>query len=157
MTFVYQNLGLYDGNHKFKIFLINWRLRKMPCLITICSKEKSDAPGEIPAVERYLSPRIAAVYERSRRDDVPMLIFSGKFGLIDPENPIPFYNHLLQAEEVNGYIAPTAEVLRKRDITAVTFVAQPREEAGWENYYRVIEQACEKAGVELTVEGYSEE
>jgi hypothetical protein len=124
----------------------------MHYLITICSKEKSSAPDEIPAVERYQSPRIASVYERSCREGVPMLIFSGKYGLIDPQTPIPYYNHLLQAEEIEGFVAPTAEVLSARGIISVTFVARPREEAGWENYYRVIERACEKAGVELSVE-----
>lgn len=129
----------------------------MHYLITICSKEKSRTPGEIPAVKRYLNTRIADVHERSRREGIPMLIFSGKYGLIDPETPIPYYDHLLEAEEVEGFVAPTAEVLSERGITTVTFVAQPREEAGWENYYRVIEQACGIAGVELVVEGYSEE
>jgi hypothetical protein len=127
----------------------------MHCLITICSKEKNNTPGEIPAVERYLSSRIASVYERSRREGVPMLIFSGRYGLIDPQTPIPYYDHLLQAEEVEGFVAPTAEVLSAQGVTAVTFVARPREEAGWENYYRVIERACAQADISLKVEIYS--
>lgn len=126
-------------------------------LITICSKEKSPSPGEVPALERYQSARIASVHERSRRENIPMLIFSGNYGLIEPETPLPYYDHLLQADEVHGFVGPTAEILKTRGITTVTFVARPRAEAGWENYYQVIERACGQAGVSLRIEIYSTE
>ncbi len=129
----------------------------MHCLITICSKEKSSSPGEVPALERYQSARIASVHERSRRENTPMLIFSGKYGLIEPETRIPYYDHLLQADEVHGFVGPTAEILKTRGITTVTFAARPREEAGWKNYYQVIERACVQAGASLEIEIYPTE
>ena len=81
-----------------------------------------------------------------------MLIFSGKYGLIGPETPIPNYDHLLQADEIDRFVEPTAEILSEHGITSVIFVAEPREINGWENYYRVLERACARAGVSLNFE-----
>lgn len=81
-----------------------------------------------------------------------MLIFSGKYGLIEPGTRIPYYDHLLEAEEVESFVGATVEILKVRGVSAVTFIARPRDEAGWENYYQVIERACAQVGVSLKVE-----
>lgn len=78
-----------------------------------------------------------------------MLILSGKFGLISPTQPIPWYDHALQMEEVPGLVPKLVEKPRKLEVTKVSFYARPREMPGWAPYHAALEQACREAGVEL--------
>lgn len=72
----------------------------MTALCTYCSYSKRRDPELIPAIRRYKSERIERVHTAASSLKLPFLILSGKFGLIQPEKCIPFYDHLLKPEEV---------------------------------------------------------
>jgi len=61
-------------------------------VITICCREKDNRPEPLAAVERYRSERIQSLHRLSRQAGLPFLILSGRFGLIEPDAPIPYYD-----------------------------------------------------------------
>lgn len=62
---------------------------------TYCSARKRPDAGLLPAIERYESERIRAVYDAAQRLGVRFAILSGQFGLIGAEHPTPDYDRLL--------------------------------------------------------------
>jgi hypothetical protein len=113
-------------------------------LITTCCKEKYDAPGKIPAIRRYQSERIHRVYAESRRRGLPMRILSGKFGLLSPEDPIPWYDHPLQMSEAAALAPRLADSLAAENAAGVYFIARPAETPGWAPYHTALTRACQK-------------
>jgi dipeptidyl aminopeptidase/acylaminoacyl peptidase len=85
-----------------------------PCYVAFCSAEKRQDEGDLPAIERYTASRIHDVYHWARRDGVDFCIFSGQFGLLCPSDPIPWYDHPLQMDEVSEMAAQVAEQIRER-------------------------------------------
>ena len=125
----------------------------MEFLCTICCAEKRRDPQALAARERYLSPRIAQIMAESETTGRPLIILSGKFGLIDADEPIPWYDELLERSSVAALVPVVAEQLRKREATRLLFVARQRTAPGWGPYFDLIEQACEQAGVVLSCRG----
>ncbi len=116
---------------------------------TTCCREKSLLPGLLPALERYLDPRIQAVYARSQQEGRPLVILSGKFGLISAQQAIPYYDQALNSEVVADLRSVVVEQLCKLDCHVLRFFGLPRTTPGWEPYYLLIESSCAEAGVEL--------
>lgn len=123
----------------------------MKILCTTCSAAKRDDPEPLPAVGRYLSLRVARVEQLSRRLGVPMRILSGKYGLLEPSQPIPWYDHALTPDEVEALLPHLVGQLLELEATELAFFARPRSTPGWEPYHLAIERACAAAGVELEV------
>ena len=114
---------------------------------TYCSKDKRTDAGEIPAVHRYLSQRITRLHRRG-----PMVILSGEYGLLGPDDPIPWYDHLLQSHETEAMTAKVATQLTQRGITALEFhTADPDCTPQLRPYLAVITAACERAKVALSI------
>ena len=72
----------------------------MRYLCTICSKKKRLEAELMPARLRYLSSRISLLIEQSQISGIPLLILSGRYGLLSPDEQIPWYDHLLLEDEV---------------------------------------------------------
>jgi len=49
----------------------------------------------MPALKRYLSPHIEYVYKQALISGNGFLIFSGKYGFLEADEPIPYYDTLL--------------------------------------------------------------
>ena len=118
-------------------------------LVTTCSAEKDTSPGLLPAIERYQHPRIQWVYLESRRLSRPMLILSGEFGLLEPLDPIPWYDHALQMAEVNDLLPSIEQKLSTLQAERLIFYARPASEPGWAPYHAALEGACSRASVRL--------
>lgn len=84
----------------------------MKCFITYCSKQKSDAKEILPAIKRYQSARIKKTMHTAYKEGASFLILSGKFGLLGPEDPIPWYDHLLSPSEVPAMVNRIADELK---------------------------------------------
>lgn len=120
---------------------------------TYCSAAKRRDPGDLPAIERYLSPRIRAVAARAAADGAGFLILSGRFGFVAPEEPIPWYDHLLREEEAEAMAERAAEGLRARGVGAlVFFCADPALDPNVRAYLTAAERACALADVGWRVE-----
>jgi len=119
----------------------------MEYLVTTCCAEKRNDPELLPAIERYRSQRIAEIHAESERSGRSMLIFSGRYGLLAPEDRIHWYDYALIESDSEALAERMAAQLNARGATRVLFRAEPREAPGWEPYHRTLEAACERAGV----------
>lgn len=97
----------------------------MTWLCTYCSRDKSHCPGLLPAMERYRSARIAAAGAAAAALGVKFCILSGEYGLISPDAPIPYYDHLLTRAEIPDLAQTVARQLGELGITRLVFVTRP--------------------------------
>lgn len=117
---------------------------------TICSKDKRTDKGLLPAKERYISDRINSVGKLSENDKVPFFILSGEFGLLNSDERIPYYDHLLIPEEVAILTERATKKLSELKVGEVVFFARPKKES-WVPYYDVLEGATNALGIEFSV------
>jgi hypothetical protein len=114
---------------------------------TYCSAEKDHSEGELPAIQRYRSPRIKSVYTAAKSLGLGFLILSGEYGILEPSDPIPYYDHLLQSSEVSEHSNLVAGQLEALGVKDLIFFTKPAPEV--RPYRECIKSASEKAGVEL--------
>ena len=75
----------------------------MTFFCTYCSAKKDRSQGELAAIQRYQSLRINSVYLAAVSLGHNFFILSGKYGILEPSEPIPYYDHLLQSSEVSEH------------------------------------------------------
>ncbi len=121
----------------------------MEYFCTTCSKRKRRTPQLLPARKRYLSRRIRFVWRESRKLNKPLLILSGKYGLLDPDKKIPWYDQALLPDVAEALAQKAAQQLRARGATSLRFYALPRNTRGWPPYYAVIKKAGAQLGLAL--------
>ena len=93
----------------------------MQAFCTYCSRDKSTEPGDLPAIRRYQSARIEKVYAAACQLGLGFYILSGKFGLLVPHHPIPWYDHLLAPEEASYLADRIADQIREYGITGLVY------------------------------------
>jgi hypothetical protein len=121
----------------------------MEFVCTTCCKDKKEDEELLPATQRYKSERIEFVAKESRRLGKPFIILSGKYGLIDSEFKIPWYDKALLPEEVTKLVPILKEQLLERDVSKIIFYGKPRTTPGWEPYYDVLNQSCNQLGITI--------
>lgn len=124
----------------------------MACFATYCSAAKDPRTDLLPALERYRSTRIRQVFSAALAVGADFLIFSGKFGLLRPGDPIPFYDHLLAPAEVADHARKLEEQLRSGGFGQLVFFTQPiARDPSLGPYLDCLRAACRGAGVELVL------
>lgn len=79
-----------------------------------------------------------------------MWVVSGRFGLLEPTTPIPWYDHLLLDEDVEALVLRCAETLtRARLQHLVYYTASTALAPEVAPYGRLVRLACDAAGVQL--------
>ena len=127
----------------------------MVVFVTNCCRNKASNPGPMPAIKRYLDSRIRDVFDASRQAGVAFRIFSGKFGLIEAEEPIPYYDQRLETAHVAQMAEVAAQQLRAIGATEVVFFSRPADrDPGVAPYREAMELACQRAGATLRIEEY---
>ena len=117
---------------------------------TYCSHDKDPAPEALPAEWRYRSRRIQQVKQAAELLGSDFLIFSGRYGLLPPGQPIENYDYLLQPDEVEKLAQQVAGQLVELEVKRLLFctrgvVVDPQLQP----YHDCITLACSRAGVEL--------
>jgi hypothetical protein len=85
-------------------------------LVISCSQRKSLDKGLVPAVDRYDGPafRVLRKYLREATDPaLRILILSAKFGLVDAERKIPYYDLRLTRHEAKALRPRVSERMRQ--------------------------------------------
>ena len=77
----------------------------MRVVCTYCSNTKDKLDGLPPAYQRYTSARIRNVDSIAQKAELHFCILSGEYGLLDRNQPIPWYDHLLVEAEVPQLVA----------------------------------------------------
>jgi len=78
------------------------------------------------------------------------LILSGKYGILEPSDPIPYYDYLLQSSEVSEHskrVADQLEALGVKDL--IFFAGSLSDDENLKTYFDCIRIASQKAGIEL--------
>ncbi len=124
----------------------------MDAFCTYCCKDKTKEPGEIPAIERYQSSRIRAVYSAALSVGQLFLILSGEYGLLRPCRPIRWYDHLLQEDEIKPLSQTVAGQLRQAGVQRVFYFTKAvKDDPVLRRYFDTIELACKSAGVQVAL------
>ena len=119
----------------------------MRAYCTICSAEKRRDKEPLPAIERYTSSRIRQVYEFSKQDGVFFFILSGRYGPLLPTDKIPYYDHLLQPEEVREIGYEVAEFVEEHGIAELILFLPKEEDPLLIPYRKVIQWVGVTAGI----------
>jgi hypothetical protein len=124
----------------------------MKVFSTYCSADKNQSRDPLPAIERYHSGRIRSLYNAALSLGAGFVILSGRYGLLDPCEPIPYYDKRLNAAEVPSHANTVARQLGSMRITEVVFFSRPvSEDPNIEPYIDCIKLACDQAGVLIVI------
>ncbi len=122
----------------------------MDAFCTYCCKDKTEQSGEVPAIERYQSSRIRAVYSAALSVGQSFFILSGEYGLLPPCRPIPWYDYLLQEEKIKPLSQTVAGQLRQAGVQRVFYFTKAiKDDPFLKRYFDTIELACKSAGVQV--------
>lgn len=90
------------------------------------------------------------MYRESKRAGARFAILSGRFGLLGPYQKIPYYDHLLQPDEINTLLPRMTGFLKKKGYRSVRFYHEPvRNFPQLRPYIKAIKLACRMADVRL--------
>jgi len=114
--------------------------------VTYCSAEKNPIEKEIQAIDRYRSERIEHVRLLAKQDKADFMILSGKFGLLNSTDKIPFYDHLLKPFETTRLSKTVARQLKSlRGKTIVLHAHWVDKDMNVAPYIETLTDACELA------------
>ena len=120
----------------------------MPLYVTYCSKDKSRDEERIPAISRYSSARIEKIRELAEKRDQKFAILSGKYGILQPQQKIPFYDKLLTDEDLGKTVPKVEKQLEELNPDQVVYFT--KEVSGQRiAYFELIRRACESIGTEF--------
>jgi len=126
----------------------------MTVFCTYCSAEKDNSQGELPAIQRYQSHRIRSVFSAALSLGLKFIILSGEYGILEPSDLIPYYEHLLQPSEVPEHSERVAAQLEALGVRDLIFFARPlAEDDQGKPYFDCIQSASQQTGVELKIVG----
>ncbi len=124
----------------------------MKIFCTYCSADKRHDEALLPAITRYVDRRIDDVYAASNSIKIEFMILSGKYGLLNPSELIPYYDHLLQDSEVTDHSQLVAKQLASAGVTQVTyFTVTLADDPNVEPYLACVKEACLLEGIDLNV------
>lgn len=124
--------------------------------ITYCSKGKRDDAGNLPAIDRYTSDRITRVSELASQASSNFMILSGSFGLLERQDKIPYYDHLLISEEVADMVNTVSQQLvdyaksRGTQPTCIKYF-EVQEDPFVGPYKQVIQLVCQQHSIDLDI------
>lgn len=118
---------------------------------TTCCAKKLTNPQPLPSIARYVSERIKRIYQKSLDEGVGFGILSGKYGLLHPLEPIPYYNKVLLMEEF-PLISPMvkAQLIELKVSRVVFFAKDYKKYPDWEAYYLSLYLPCMLLGIAFT-------
>ncbi|MBN1162746.1 hypothetical protein JXA34_03310 [Patescibacteria group bacterium] len=124
----------------------------MQYALTTCSKDKDASEIPLPAIQRYTDKRISYVHMISEKRSLPMIIFSGKFGILKTDDLIPFYDLKLEEKLVNEMVEKVVLQFEKLNATEIDFYGlDVNTHVDWEPYYAVIKDSCEQLDIKLNI------
>lgn len=122
----------------------------MPHIVcSICSRQKSQEAGVLPARQRYLGTHVAAVGLEAQKQGLPFFILSGRFGLVPADEPIPDYDYLLAREAVPELAHRISGQLVRHGVQGIHFYT--KDKPNWSPYLEALQKATGRSGVSLVV------
>ncbi len=124
----------------------------MTVYCTYCSAGKDISPNLLAAIERYKSNRIISVYQDAKSKDLEFYILSGKYGILNCNEKIEYYDHLLVNSEIEKHSKIVADQLVKHQITNLVFYSNLISiDKNIKPYLDCISLASKIAGIALDI------
>ncbi len=122
----------------------------MTVFSTYCSADKESDDLPLPAIQRYRSDRIKRIYSAALTCGIDFFILSGEFGLLKPNELIPYYDHLLVADEIKAHSFKVARQIKQYGITQIIFFTLPvAADEKLASYHASLRIACQIASINL--------
>ena len=121
----------------------------MKAICTICSREKVEGGGKMPARERYAAPHIRKTAILAAQQRRQFFILSGLFGLLEDKEPIPYYDYRLDAKDAPKLAKRVVAQFSEHYITELVLCTEGEKES-WKPYVAALELAAAEARVTLT-------
>lgn len=122
---------------------------------TYCSSSKVNTKQPVAAKELYKSQRIDYIFQLAKKNDHQLFILSGKYGLLESQRKIPYYDHLLTPKEVTSHSDIVAKQLLENGITEILFYARDKNlDKNIQTYIDCISLAAKKVNISLQVKLY---
>ena len=117
---------------------------------TICSRDKAKNKEPLPARDRYIGSHIKSVADIAKRKGAPLFFLSGVYGFISEKEQIPYYDHLLGAEEIESLVENKLrpQLLRYK-VKEVQFYF--KNKPAWKPYLAAIQHTAMGLGITLVV------
>ncbi len=122
----------------------------MKLIATICSRRKRDDFGLLAAYERYIGDHVSQVMKMAEVEKLPFYILSGKYGLINSDQPIPYYDYYLEKESVDSLSKLVADQIMTANITEIDFYSEDKD--SWIPYVDTLQKAVKLAGTKLNTQ-----
>ena len=123
----------------------------MTIFCTYCSAEKGTTEELLPALRRYHSKRIQRIHKAARNAGCGFYILSGEYGLLKPDEKIPYYDHLLVDDEVEAQAFRLTEQIKQYDITQIVFFTLSiSKDEKLAPYHAALHLACAFASITLS-------
>ena len=108
--------------------------------------------ASLPALERYQGSHLHEVYQNARRDQAAFFVFSGEFGLVEPDFPVPADERPLMVDDLTSMTQCVAEKLCDEGIKRVVLHTPPASKSAWVLMYLGCLQAAAGMTGSFTVE-----
>jgi len=119
---------------------------------TYCSAKKHYSKMPLPAIKLYDSERINKIADLAQKQNSKFLILSGKYGLLESDEKIPFYDHLLIDSEVEHHANLVASHLREKNITQIIFyMGNIEQDENIKPYRDCLQKACAECGITIEI------
>ena len=114
---------------------------------SVCSRQKNEDPDPLPARERYTGSHVRYVESVAK---APLYILSGKYGLLEANDPVEYYDYRLTDGDVSALVRVIGTQLEREGIQEVIFYSKSKTE--WLPYRKALQIACGSKGVGLTLQ-----
>ena len=119
----------------------------MDVFCTYCSRNKNHQETPLPAIQRYESKRIENIFNAAKLINIGFVILSGEYGILEPDELIKDYDHLLKMDEVVDLSDKVSEQLIQKHITRLIYFSEALSKEALVPYYLCISTACMKASI----------
>lgn len=86
------------------------------------------------------------MYSLTREKEASFAILSGKYGLLRPEEEIPFYDKLLRPADVEQMVPKVEKQLKEIEPSCVIYFTR-KVEGQRTAYFELIKTACDNSGI----------
>ena len=119
----------------------------MDAFCTYCSRNKNHQKNPLPAIQRYECKRIENIFNASKLINIGFFILSGEYGILEPDELIEHYDHLLKMDEAMVLSNKVSDQLINKHITRLIYFSEPLSTKTLIPYYICISSACMKSSI----------
>ena len=116
--------------------------------ITPGSRDKNRARKNLEAIKRYDSERIDQVKTVADQRNEEFTILSGKYGVIRPEEKIPFHDEMVREMNISELLTHVKNFLQSKNVDEVIYYSADLEGERIP-YLKLLKTACDTLDIDF--------